>query len=111
MLDGVGDELFDAGVGDGRLVGHLVVAATGSGGSEEGHGVCHGGRCCGELSLGGGVCLLIGGRRREDGGRTSVYIVGKESSSGIDERCGLSKQMLRLWPCHVSNLGDLECHC
>lgn len=108
MLDGVGDELFDAGVGDGRLVCHLVVAATGFGGSEEGHGVCHGGRCCGELSLGGGVCLLIGGRgRREDGGRMSVYIVGQESSSGIDERCGLSKQMLRLF----SNLGDLECHC
>lgn len=43
MLDGVGDELFDAGVGDGRLIGQLVVGATGLGSIEKVLGVCHGG--------------------------------------------------------------------
>lgn len=43
MLDGVGDELFDAGVGDGRLVGDLVVGTTEFGRVEEGLGLGHGG--------------------------------------------------------------------
>ena len=42
VLDGVGDELFDAGVGNGGLVGRLVVGATGFGGVEEVLGVRHG---------------------------------------------------------------------
>ena len=58
VLDGVGYELFDAGVGDGGLVGQLVVGATGFGGVEEVLGVrCHHGGCCCccVLSLKGGV--------------------------------------------------------
>ncbi len=43
VLDGVGDELFDAGVGDGGLVGQLVVGAPGFGGTEEALGFRHGG--------------------------------------------------------------------
>ena len=55
VLDGVGDELLEAGVGDGRLVGQLVEGAAVFGGVEEILGVGHGG-CCGcELSVRGGV--------------------------------------------------------
>lgn len=75
MLDGVGDELFDAGVGDGRLVGDLVVGTTAFGRVEEGLGLGHGGWGRGEVSLRGGVCLPIGGgERREEGGRKSIFI-------------------------------------
>lgn len=64
VLDGVGDELFDAGVGDGGLVGELVVGAAGFGEVEQGLGVCHCGWCCCcccGVEVGGGVCLLRGG--------------------------------------------------
>ena len=43
MLDGMRDELFDPGVGDGGLIGQLVVCAAGFGDGEEVLGVCHGG--------------------------------------------------------------------
>ncbi len=110
MLDGVGDELFDAGVGNGRFIGHLVVGATGFDGIEQVVGVCHGGGCC-ELPLRGGVCLLIGGRwgRGEEGGRTRGFIVGQDSPNGIDEGCRLPNQKVRLVRCHVTELGDQYC--
>ena len=41
VFDGGGDELFDAGVGDGGFVGQLVKSATGLGRVEERFGVCH----------------------------------------------------------------------
>ena len=43
VLDGVGDELLDAGVGDGGLVGELVDGTAGFGGVEEGLRVGRGG--------------------------------------------------------------------
>ena len=63
VLHGVGDELLDAGVGDGGLVGQLVVGAAGFGEVEEGFGVGHDGWCCCScgVSLRSGVYSLIGG--------------------------------------------------
>lgn len=97
MLDGVGDELFDAGVGDGGFVGQLVVSATGFGGVEEILGVCcHLGGCCCcccVFWLRGGVCLL-GARReeREEGGRKDIFImVGQDLLEGTGEGHRLPK--------------------
>ena len=90
MLDRVGDELFDAGVGDGRLVGQLVVGAAGLGCIEEVLGVGHDGCCCGKLSLKRWLLMLLfEGRRRRGGGeqgrRKNSFIVGQDPASGIDE--------------------------
>lgn len=65
MLDSVGDELFVTGVGNGRLISHPVVGATGFGSIEEVLGVCYGGCCCSQL-LGKRrlLCLFVEGRRR-----------------------------------------------
>ena len=60
VFDGVGDELLDAGVGDGGFVGQLVDGATGFGRVEEGFGVCHCGWSCGEVSLEGGEGSCLG---------------------------------------------------
>ena len=110
MLDGVSDELFDTGVGNGGFIGHLVVGTTGFDGIEQVLGVCHGGGCF-EWPLRGGVWLLIWGSRGrgEEGGRTRGFIVGQDSSNGIDEGCRLPKQMVRLARCHVTELGDQYC--
>ena len=113
VLDGVGDELFDAGVGDGGFVGQLVVSATGFGGVEEILGACchlGGCCCCCVLWLRGGVCLL-GARReeREEGGRKDTFIVvGQDLLEGTGEGHRLPKQMLRLLHCHVADKRGLD---
>lgn len=85
VRDGVGDEVSDAGVGDGRFVGELVVAASGAGGVEEGFGFGHagwwgggGGGGEGAVGMGGGGEWVFGeGRGGEEcGGGERVYIVG-----------------------------------
>lgn len=57
----MGDEFFDAGIGDGGFVGDLVEGATVLDGSEKGLSVCHDEfrGWGGVLSLGG--CVDLGG--------------------------------------------------
>ena len=108
VLHCVGDELFDAGVGDCGFGGHLVVGAAGCDGVGEGFGLGHCGRC----SCGGWICMLVGvEERRVEGNWESVFIVGQDSSDWVSEGCGVAKDTVRFGRCHVADLGDLVCDC
>ena len=47
----------------------------------------------------------------EEGGGKSGFVVGEDSSKGIDEGGRLPQQLLGLLHCHVTDAGDLDSYC